>query len=118
VPIDLLKPVMSDLLANGRMSGPPRPWIGVQTQEVQGNVIVTRVSQDGPADNATLRPGDVLVSLGGQPITGQADFYTRLWARGPAGVTVPLEVLRAGKIQKITVTSGDRDAYYRARPTY
>jgi S1-C subfamily serine protease len=60
----------------------------------------------------------VLVSLGGQPITGQADFYTRLWARGPAGVTVPLEVLRAGKIQKITVTSGDRDAYYRARPTY
>jgi S1-C subfamily serine protease len=118
VPIDLLKPVMSDLLANGRMSGPPRPWIGVQTQEVQGNVIVTRGSQDGPADNATLRPGDVLVSLGGQPITGQADFYTRLWARGPAGVTVPLEVLRAGKIQKITVTSGDRDAYYRARPTY
>jgi S1-C subfamily serine protease len=118
VPIDLLKPIMSDLLAHGRTSAPPRPWIGVQTQEVHGNVIVTRVSQDGPADHATLRAGDVLVSLAGQPITGQADFYTRLWARGTAGVKVLLEVLRAGKIQKITVTSGDRDAYYRARPTY
>jgi hypothetical protein len=33
-------------------------------------------------------------------------------------VEVPLEVLRAGKIQKVTITSGDRDTYYRVRPTY
>jgi serine protease Do len=118
VPIDLLTPLMSDLLARGKSSAPPRPWIGVQTQEVHGNVIVTRVTQDGPADAAALRAGDVLVSLAGQPIIGQADFYTRLWARGAAGVTIALEVLRGGKIQKVTVTSSDRDTYYRARPTY
>jgi S1-C subfamily serine protease len=90
----------------------------VQTQEVHGNVIVTRVSPDGPADAASIRPGDVIVALGGETIRGQADFYTRLWSRGPAGVEVPLEVLRGGKIQSITVTSADRDRYYRARPTY
>jgi S1-C subfamily serine protease len=117
VPIDLLQPVMADLVARGKSSAPPRPWIGVQTQEVQGNVIVTRVSPDSPAD-AALRPGDVIVSLGGQLLRSQADFYTRLWARGRAGVEVPLDVLREGKIQSVTVKSADRDTYYRARPTY
>lgn len=117
VPIDLFKPLKADLLARGRSSAPPRPWIGVQTQEVQGNVVVTRVSPDSPAD-AALQPGDVIISLGGQLLRGQADFYTRLWARGQAGVEVPLEVLREGKIQGVTVKSVDRDTYYRARPTY
>jgi S1-C subfamily serine protease len=117
VPIDLFKPLQADLLARGKSSAPPRPWIGVQTQEVQGNVIVTRVSPDSPAD-AALRPGDVIVSLGGQLLRSQADFYTRLWARGRAGVEVPLDVLREGKIQSVTVKSADRDTYYRARPTY
>jgi S1-C subfamily serine protease len=118
VPIDLLKPLLSDLVARGKSPARPRPWIGVQTQEVHGNVIVTRVSPDGPADSAAMRPGDVIVTLGGERITSQADFYTRLWSRGAAGVEVPLEVLRAGKIQSVTVTSGNRDSYYRAKPTY
>jgi S1-C subfamily serine protease len=118
VPIDLLKPLLSDLVARGKSSARPRPWIGVQTQEVQGNVIVTRVSPDGPADAAAIRPGDVIVAVGGEPIKSQAEFYTRLWARGAAGVSVSLEVLRAGKLQSVTVTSADRDNYYRAKPTY
>ncbi len=118
VPIDLLKPLMSDLVTHGKSSARPRPWIGVQTQEVHGNVIVTRVSPDGPADAAAIRPGDVIVAVGGESIKGQADFYMRLWSRGAAGVEIPLEVLRGGKIQSVTVTSSDRDRYYRARPTY
>ena len=95
-----------------------RPWIGVQTQEVHGNVIVTRVTPDGPADAASIRPGDVIVALGGETITSQADFYMRLWSRGAPGVEFPLDVLRGGKIQSVTVTSGDRERYYRARPVY
>jgi S1-C subfamily serine protease len=118
VPIDLLKPLLSDLIAHGKSSTRPRPWIGVQTQEVHGNVIVTRVSPDGPAEAAAIRPGDVIVAVGGQSIKGQADFYTRLWSRGAAGVEIPLEVLRGGKIQSVTVISTDRDTYYRAKPTY
>jgi S1-C subfamily serine protease len=114
VPIDLLTPLFNDLVTRGKSSAPPRPWLGVQTQEVQGNVIVTRVSPDSPAE-AGLRPGDVIVSVGGQVIKGQADFYSRLWARGPAGAEIPLDVLREGRIEKVTVKSVDRDAYYRAR---
>ena len=118
VPIDLLRPVLSDLVAQGKSSVSPRPWLGVQTQEVQGNVIVTRVSPDSPADKAAMRPGDVIVALGGETVASQVDFYTRLWSRGVAGVEVHLEVLRKGKLQRITVTSADRENYYRTKPTY
>jgi len=118
VPIDLLKPLLGDLIATGRSSARPRPWIGINTQEVQGNVIVTRVSSEGPAEDASVRSGDVIVGIGGQMIGGQADFYTKLWKTGEAGVEIPLDVLRSGRVESITVKSIDRDRYYRAKPTY
>jgi S1-C subfamily serine protease len=118
VPIDLLKPLLRDLVTRGKSSAPARPWLGVQTQELHGNVIVTRVSPESPAAAAAMRPGDVIVSLGGQVLKGQADFYTRLWGRGEAGVEVPLEVLRDGRIQSVTIKSIDRERYYRAKRTF
>ena len=117
VPIDLLKPLLGDLIANGKSSARPRPWIGVNTQEVQGNVIVTRVSPEGPADEAAIKAGDVIVGIGGQSIKGQADFYNRLWSRGEAGVEIPLEILREGRVEKVSVRSMDRDRYFRPKPT-
>jgi serine protease Do len=118
VPIDRLKPLLADLVARGRAAGPARPWLGVSTQDVEGNVIVTRVATGSPADQAPIRVGDVIVALGDQTIRGQADFYTRLWASGAAGREIALEVLRDGRIQRVTVKSIDRDMYYRAKPTY
>jgi len=117
VPIDLLKPLLGDLLAHGRSSVRPRPWIGVNTQEAQGNVIVTRVSPESPADVAAIRAGDVIVGVAGQPLKSQADFYNKLWARGAAGVEIVLDILREGRVQKVPVKSVDRDSYYRAKPT-
>src|SRR5688572_12195204 len=38
VPIDAVKPVLGDMIANGKLTAKPRPWIGVNTQEVQGNL--------------------------------------------------------------------------------
>lgn len=118
VPIDRLKPLIADLVARGRPAGPARPWLGVSTQDVEGNVIVTRVASGSPAERAPIRVGDVIVALGGQTLKGQADFYTRLWASGAAGREIALDVLREGRIQRVTVKSIDRDAYYRPKPTY
>ena len=118
VPIDLLKPMLGDLIATGKSSARPRPWIGINSQEVQGNVIVTRVSPEGPADGASIATGDVIVGIGGQPIKGQADFYTRMWKTGDAGVDIPLDVLRSGRVEKVTVKSIDRERYFRTKPTY
>lgn len=116
VPIDAVKPVLGDMIANGRTTTKPRPWIGVNTQEVQGNLIVTRVSPESPADDAGLQKGDVIVGIGGKPVQGQADFYTKLWASGNAGVDVPLEVLKGNQVQSFTVKSRDRDSYFRPKP--
>ena len=51
-------------------------------------------------------------------IEGQADFYTKLWATGQAGVDVPIEVLHRNQLQKYTVKSRDRDSYFRAKTVY
>ena len=118
VPIDLLKPLLPELVARGRPAARPRPWLGIHTQDVHGNVIVTRVSPGSPADEAALSTGDVIVGIGGLPVKGQAALYTRLWSSGEAGVDIPLDVLRDGRVQSVTVRSIARDQYYRPRPTY
>ena len=117
VPIDVIKPVLGDFIANGRSTAKPRPWIGVSSQEVQGNLIITRVSPEGPADDAGLKAGDVIVGIGGQPIKGQADFYTRLWKSGEAGAEIAVEVLKGNRVQTHKIKSIDRNRYLRSGPT-
>jgi S1-C subfamily serine protease len=118
VPIDVLKPVLGDMIANGKSTAKPRPWIGVNTQDIQGHLIVTRVSPDSPADDAGLQKGDVIVGIGGEAVQGQADFYTRLWATGQAGVDVALDVLKGNQVQTFTVKSRDRESYFRPKAVY
>lgn len=118
IPIDVVKPVVGDMVANGKSTAIPRPWIGVNTTEVQGNLIVTRVSPESPAEDAGLQKGDVIVGIGGKAVHGQRDFYKQLWATGKAGVDVPLEVLKGNQVQKYNVKSIDRDRYFRPKPVY
>ena len=118
VPIDTLKPVLGDFIANGRATTKPRPWLGITSQEIQGKVIVTRVNPEGPAEDAGLQAGDIIVGFGGQPLTGQADFYTRLWKSGDAGVEVTLDVLKGNKIEPVKVKSIDRERHFRTKPVY
>jgi serine protease Do len=118
VPIDTLKPVLGDFIANGRATTKPRPWLGITSQEVQGKVIVTRVTAEGPADEAGLQAGDIILGLSGQPLKGQADFYTRLWKSGEAGVEVTLDVLKGSKIEVVKVKSIARERHFREKPVY
>lgn len=118
VPIDVLKPVLGDFVANGRSTQKPRPWLGLNTQEIQGNLIVLRVSPEGPADAAGIRAGDIIVGIGGQQIRSQADFYNKLWASGEPGTEIALSVLKGNRVETLKVKSMDRDQYYRPRPTY
>jgi len=118
VPIDTLKPVLGDFIANGRSTTKPRPWLGITSQEVQGKVIVTRVSNEGPAEDAGLQAGDIIVGFGGQPLAGQADFYERLWKSGDAGVEVTLEVLKGNKVEAIKLKSMARERHFRSKPVY
>ena len=113
VPIDLLKPLLDDLLATGRRREPPRPWLGVYSEEIQGHVVVTRVLPQSPAEQAGLARGDVILGVGGQAVGRQSEFYQRLWASGDAGAPVVLHVLHKKSVRQLTVNSMDRMAFLR-----
>ena len=116
VPIDLVKPILDDLIARGRAAGPVRPWLGVYVDEVRGRLFVSRVSSEGPAERAGLHRGDLVLAVGEHAVGSLADFYRRVWARGAAGVDVPLRVLQGAEVREIRVRSGDRLDYLRRAP--
>jgi S1-C subfamily serine protease len=117
VPIDLLKPVLEELIATGRQKGGLRPWLGVNSLEEDGRLKVVRVSPDGPAERAGIAPGDIILAVAGQKVTSLPDFYTRLWAAGAPGVEVTLKVLKGTEVQDVKVRSIDRFEAIRKKPT-
>lgn len=112
IPIDLLKPILSDLVASGRSAGPPKPWIGVHVAESQGRVIVVRTSDEGPAKAAGIVPGDIIIGVAGKRVTSVEDFLRKAWAQGNAGTTVPLDVIKTDtpgpEVTQVKVRSIDR----------
>jgi serine protease Do len=118
VPIDLLKPILEDLIARGRRSAPARPWLGINTDEFRGRLFVGRVSPDGPAERAGLKSGDIVLAVAGEEVTTLAEFYRKIWGRGPAGTEVPLKILQGARVRDVTVRSIDRIEYFRPSKTY
>jgi S1-C subfamily serine protease len=111
VPIDLLPPILDDLLAFGRVNKPARPWVGVYLAESDEELIVASVAEQGPAAGAGMRRGDVLTAVGGSEIESLADFYRKIWSRGPAGVEIPIEFLRDGRAMGVRIRSADRSSF-------
>ncbi|MFY9626119.1 MAG: S1C family serine protease [Rhodoplanes sp.] len=111
VPIDVLKPVLEDLLAYGRPNRPPRPWLGLYAAEIEDRVVIVGLAEGGPAQRADLRQGDIILAVGGVEVGTLLALFRRIWSLGPAGVEVPLTVLRDGETIELRVTSGDRNAY-------
>ena len=108
VPIDLLKPILNDLLTIGRSSRPSRPWLGLYATEVGSNVAVLGLASRGPAAQADLRAGDIILSVAGNRVKDLAGLFRRIWALGQAGVPVPLLINREGKTFEVSVKSSDR----------
>jgi len=118
VPVDLLKPILEDLIAKGKRNGPARPWLGVNADEVRGRLFVSRVSPDSPAARAGLKSGDIVLAVAGEEVTTLAEFYRKIWGRGAAGANVPLKVLQGTSVKDVTVRSIDRNEYFRPSKTY
>jgi S1-C subfamily serine protease len=118
VPIDLLKPILADLVSAGRRAGPARPWLGVSADEVQGRLVVTRVSPDGPADRAGVKAGDIILGVAGEGVRTQPEFYRKVWNRGGAGTAIPLKLLQGVDVNEIPVVSIDRVEYFKPRTTH
>jgi S1-C subfamily serine protease len=114
VPIDLLEPILDDLASTGRANRPRRPWLGLFTAEAVGKVVVAGLWSGGPAEEAGIEVGDLVLEVDDTPVTGMANMLRHIWSLGEAGVEVPLIVFRDRSVMEIRVTSASRSDYYKA----
>jgi S1-C subfamily serine protease len=115
VPIDLLTPILDELLTYGRPNHPPRPWIGAYSGESEGRVVIAGVLPQGPAMQAGMRVGDIVWAVRDEAVSSLADFYRKLWKSGSAGTEIPIELVRDGRTVWVRVKSRDRGSMLKKR---
>ena len=113
VPIDLLEPILDDLFTYGRSKNPPRPWLGMYTTEMQGNLVVSGLADGGPADSAGVRLGDIVVEVAGHRVSELAELFRTIWRHGPVGAEVSLTLARGKTQMQVKIKSGDRNDFLR-----
>jgi serine protease Do len=116
IPAELAKPVIDSLMRGQR---PQRGYLGVGLQPLDENLapslglpkdtgeIVRSVVPDGPAARAGLQQGDVILRVGGKPVSPE-ETVSFLIANTQVGSRVPLDIIRGGRRQTVTVTVGQR----------
>ena len=111
VPIDLLEPILDDLLAHGRATRAPRPWLGMYTQQAEGRLVVGGLAPGSPAERAGVQAGDLVLGVAGERTASLADFLRRVWRLGGPGVEVPLMLARQGDALRLSERSADRSDF-------
>ena len=118
VPIDRLPPILGDLIAEGHPSQPAHPWLGLNTDEVGGHLVVSRVTPGAPAEKAGMRRGDIIVGVNGETTTSLPDLYRKIWAQGAAGAHVSLDVLQGHERRHLDVLSINRLDQLKLKSTF
>jgi len=100
-PINLAIEVMQQLIENGRVV---RGWLGIEAQMLSpdtirefdlksGGVLVAAVLNNGPADQAGIIPGDIIINVGGQSVNGPLQAIQMISRLAP-GTTINLHIMR------------------------
>jgi S1-C subfamily serine protease len=113
VPVSLLDPILDDMTTLGRARRPTRPWLGMYTTELQGNLVVSGLADGGPADRAGVTLGDIVVDVAGERVMKLAELFRTIWRQGPAGTEVPLTLARGKTQVQVRVHSRDRSDFLR-----
>lgn len=116
IPANLAHSILDELVTRGRVI---RGWLGIEAQALsrelaasfglrtpQG-VIVAGVVSGGPAAQAGLQPGDVLLSIDGQVILDARATMSDI-ASIPPGTSLPLTIVRGGERMEMTLEVGER----------
>ncbi len=124
IPANLANSILKELVTQGRVI---RGWLGVEAQELNqalatsfglstpSGVVITGVVPDGPADDAGLKPRDVLLAIDGRPIMDARLAMSEIAAIDP-GERLPLTIIRAGKRLEVTILVGERPPPALRRP--
>jgi S1-C subfamily serine protease len=111
VPIDLLEPILDDMVKRGRVNRPPHPWLGMYTTEAGERLVIAGLAPGGPAERAGARVGDAVLEVAGARPKSLADLWRKIWELGPSGAVVPLRLARNGKTTAVSITSADRSDF-------
>ena len=111
VPIDLLEPILDEMVRLGRPSRAARPWLGMYATPMQGVLVVGGLTQGGPAQRAGVRLGDVLLEVDGEPVDDLAELLRKVWSIGPAGSEIAMTVARGRNTSQIRVRSANREDF-------
>ena len=117
IPVSTARQVLEGIVRDGQVV---RGWVGIEPMELTAElietfglpkqsegVIVTGVLQNGPAANAGLRPGDLLLKVAGQPVRNVGELLTQIASLTP-GKTAKLEVMRRHQTLALDVTPAQR----------
>ena len=108
VPIDLLAPILDDMVNAGRVQRPARPWLGMYTTGAGERLVIAGLAPGGPAERAGARVGDAVLEVAGAKPKTLADLWRKVWELGPSGAVVPLKLARNGKVNDVRIVSADR----------
>jgi serine protease DegQ len=112
IPISIVRQVMREIIAHGTVT---RGWVGIEVQEITPEIadsfglnssdgaLIAGVLRNGPADHAGIRPGDILIAVGGKPVKDSSSLLNLIAALPPNKV-VPLNLIRAQKEMQLPVT--------------
>ena len=116
IPVATAKQVLEDIVKDGKVT---RGWIGVEPNDLSAElaetfdvktkvgVIITGVLQNGPAAQAGIRPGDVIISIAGKPVQDVTQLLSIVSSLKP-GTETPFVVQRKDETLKLSLTPGVR----------
>ena len=109
IPINMVRDVLNDLIEHGRVQ---RSWLGIYVGEVparlrdeldlpdEGGAVLTRLVEDGPAEEAGMEPGDIFLELDGEEVD---DAFHLSWMAATIGVGVTVDVLIQRGSEELTL---------------
>jgi Do/DeqQ family serine protease len=112
IPANMVRVVVASARTGGKAVA--RPWLGAKLQAVTADIadsmglkrpsgaLIANVAPGSPAARASLKPGDLIVSVDGQNVEDPNAFDYR-FATKPLGGTARLGIVRGGREQAVTV---------------
>ena len=112
IPVSIVRQVMEQIIAHGTVT---RGWVGIEVQEITPEIaesfnlrttdgaLIAGVLRGGPADRAGIRPGDILVAVGGKPVRDSSSLLN-LIAALPPGKVAQLNLIRDKTEMRLPVT--------------